>query len=91
MGLPKLGMVIQPGIEFTGTVTVASLDFPEDLLSDPQISLNLLTETMIRDLLPPRPRDGHKGTFGSVMIVGGSQGMTGAPVLASRAAMRSGV
>jgi NAD(P)H-hydrate epimerase len=91
MGLPKLGMVIQPGIEFTGTVTVASLDFPEDLLNDPQISLNLLPETMVRDLLPPRPRDGHKGTFGSVMIVGGSQGMTGAPALASRAAMRSGV
>lgn len=91
MGLPKLGMVVYPGVEFTGTVTVASLDFPEDLLNDPDIRLDLLTEAMIAAQLPPRPRDGHKGTFGSVLIVGGSQGMTGAPVLASRAAMRSGV
>jgi len=91
MGLPKLGMLIHPGIEFTGTVTVASLDFPEDLLNDPEIHVNLLTKEMTKALLPPRPRDGHKGTFGSVLIVGGSPGMTGAPVLASRAAMRSGV
>jgi NAD(P)H-hydrate epimerase len=91
MGLPKLGMVVQPGVEYTGTVTVAALDFPDDLLNDPAIRLNLLTERMIAGLLPSRPLDGHKGTFGSVLIVGGSQGMTGAPVLAARAAMRSGV
>ena len=91
MGLPKLGMLIQPGVEFSGTVTVASLDFPDDLLDDPDIKINLLTEKMIRDLLPPRPRDGHKGTFGSLLVVGGSPGMTGAPVMAGRAAMRSGV
>lgn len=91
MGLPKLGMLIHPGVEFTGTVTVASLDFPEDLLNDPGITVNLLTEEMICSFLPPRPHDGHKGTFGSLLIVGGSRGMTGAPVLAARAAMRSGV
>jgi NAD(P)H-hydrate epimerase len=90
MGLPKLGMLIQPGVEYTGTVTVASLDFPEDLLNDPHLRINLLTEKMIKAFLPPRPPDGHKGTFGSVLVVGGSPGMTGAPVMASRAAMRSG-
>jgi len=90
MGLPKLGMVIHPGVEFTGTVTVASLDFPEELLNDSAIEVNLLTEGMIDAYLPPRPRDGHKGTFGSVLIVGGSPGMTGALVLAGRSAMRSG-
>jgi len=91
MGLPKLGMLVHPGVEYTGTVTVAGLDFPEDLLNSPDISIHLLTEGMIREYLPPRPTDGHKGTFGSLLIVGGSQGMTGAIVLASRAAMRSGV
>lgn len=40
--------------------------------------------------LPVRPRDGHKGTFGRIFIVGGSRGMTGAPCLAAQAAMRSG-
>ncbi|HOK67731.1 MAG TPA: NAD(P)H-hydrate dehydratase [Anaerohalosphaeraceae bacterium] len=38
----------------------------------------------------PRPRDGHKGTFGKVLIIGGSVGFSGAPVLAAKAALRSG-
>jgi ADP-dependent NAD(P)H-hydrate dehydratase len=40
--------------------------------------------------LPPRPHDGHKGTFGRVLIVGGSDTMIGAPVLAGTAALRMG-
>jgi NAD(P)H-hydrate epimerase len=40
--------------------------------------------------LPPRPEDGHKGTFGRVLIVGGSADMIGAPVLAGTAALRMG-
>ncbi len=40
--------------------------------------------------LPRRPRAGHKGSFGRVLIVGGSRGMVGAPALAATAALRSG-
>lgn len=40
--------------------------------------------------LPARPVDGHKGTFGKVMVVGGSRGFSGAPALAAKAALRSG-
>ena len=40
--------------------------------------------------LPPRPLDGHKGTFGRVLVVGGSDVMIGAPVLAGTAALRMG-
>lgn len=40
--------------------------------------------------LPPRPTDGHKGTFGRVLVVGGSEGMLGAPALAGAAALRMG-
>jgi NAD(P)H-hydrate epimerase len=40
--------------------------------------------------LPPRPEDGHKGTFGRVLVVGGQEGMLGAPVLAGSAALRTG-
>jgi NAD(P)H-hydrate epimerase len=40
--------------------------------------------------LPLRPAEGHKGTFGKVLIAGGSRGFSGAPVLAGRAALRSG-
>ncbi|MHC4882420.1 MAG: NAD(P)H-hydrate dehydratase [Planctomycetota bacterium] len=40
--------------------------------------------------LSKRPVDGHKGTFGKVLIVGGSMGFSGAPALAGKAALRSG-
>lgn len=40
--------------------------------------------------LPPRPIDGHKGTFGRVLIIAGSRGMSGAAALAGLGAMRSG-
>ncbi len=50
-----------------------------------------LSAALVRAWLPERPADGHKGTFGRVLAVGGSVGFTGAPVLAARAAMRSGV
>ena len=40
--------------------------------------------------LPDRPRDGHKGTFGTVVVLAGSQGFTGAAYLSATAAARSG-
>lgn len=40
--------------------------------------------------LPERPNDGHKGLFGKVLVVGGSETMLGAPVLAGTAALRMG-
>lgn len=41
-------------------------------------------------LLPARPADGHKGTFGTVLVVAGSKGMTGAAILSGSAAVRGG-
>ena len=40
--------------------------------------------------LPPRPAEGHKGMFGRVLVVGGNEGMVGAPVMAGTSALRSG-
>jgi NAD(P)H-hydrate epimerase len=41
-------------------------------------------------MLPPRTKDAHKGVFGTVLIIAGSQGMAGAAALAGKAALRSG-
>ena len=49
-----------------------------------------VTERFVRDCLPVRARDGHKGTFGKVHILAGCVGFTGAPALASSAAVRTG-
>jgi NAD(P)H-hydrate epimerase len=49
-----------------------------------------LTEVRQVPRLPPRPADAHKGTFGKVLVVAGSTGMSGAAVLAGTAALRGG-
>lgn len=52
--------------------------------------MELITPALVRSLLPRRPPDGHKGTFGRVHIYGGCVGYTGAPVYAGEAASRTG-
>lgn len=49
-----------------------------------------ITEEYVKSVLPRRDPEGHKGTFGKVYCLCGSVGFTGAPVFASRAAVRSG-
>lgn len=49
-----------------------------------------LSRAELRQALVARKPDDHKGVFGHVLVVGGSRGMTGAPILAARAALRSG-
>ena len=46
--------------------------------------------TQFPTLVQPRPEESHKGTFGTLHIIGGGIGMTGAPVLAGMAALKSG-
>jgi ADP-dependent NAD(P)H-hydrate dehydratase / NAD(P)H-hydrate epimerase len=49
-----------------------------------------LDKSMFQHALPPRNSNAHKGTFGSVAIIGGDTGMVGAVLLAARAALHSG-
>ena len=90
IGLPKIGMVVGEGTQFAGEVIVADIGFPEDLTHDPDLKLHLLELEDIRKSLPERPFDGHKGTFGSLLVVAGRLGMDGAAYLTTAAALRSG-
>src|SRR5450759_5743708 len=49
-----------------------------------------ITRKQVAGLLPKRPRDSHKGMFGTVAVIGGASGMIGAPLLAARAALKLG-
>jgi NAD(P)H-hydrate repair Nnr-like enzyme with NAD(P)H-hydrate dehydratase domain len=54
-------------------------------------SSEVLTEEWVRSILPARPDDANKGTFGKVMVVAGSVNYVGAAALATQGAMRVGV
>jgi len=52
--------------------------------------IQTLTQKQVIASFPKRPRDSHKGLFGTVAIIGGDTGMIGAPLLAARAALKLG-
>jgi ADP-dependent NAD(P)H-hydrate dehydratase / NAD(P)H-hydrate epimerase len=86
--LPKQGHFLFPGASCTGTLEVADIGIPPKLLDGGNVTLT--TAKAAHRLLPPRPADAHKGTFGTVLLVAGALGMSGAAVLAARAALRGG-
>jgi len=74
-----------------GDVVVADVGIDPALVHDYQTSFSMLNTEEVRALLPARPQNGHKGTFGSLLTVCGSYGMAGAAMLSGKAALRMGV
>jgi ADP-dependent NAD(P)H-hydrate dehydratase / NAD(P)H-hydrate epimerase len=91
MGLPKIGLLQPDALDYVGRIEVADIGFPAKLVDAIPSEVELLTTADIAPLLPPRPRNAHKGTFGHLLIIAGSEGYTGAPVLTAHAAARTGV
>lgn len=89
-GLPKLGLVLDPGRQQVGELWLGDISLPRRLVQACGCKTNLITPEELALRLPPRPVAGHKGTFGHVAAVGGSEGMTGAIYMAATAALRSG-
>lgn len=85
---PKMGQYLFPGANAVGELVIADIGIPGEWADE--ISIDVVTANEIRGLLPKRARDSNKGTFGKTMIACGSLNYTGAPVLAARAAGRSG-
>ena len=85
----KYGLVMPPGIDFAGRVTTVPIGIPDAEVAR-GIRTWLIERSDVAACCPPRPRDVHKGTYGHLLIVGGSLGKTGAAALAARAAMRTG-
>ncbi len=89
-GLPKVGLLLHPGAAYAGELVVADIGLPRAFLADDSLKLNLSMAEELRRWLPARMADSHKGTFGRVFVLAGSQGMAGAAALASLAALRAG-
>lgn len=88
LGYPKIGLFSFPGRDLAGEILVADIGIPVNLGGD--IATELITRNMVRAMLPERPRNAHKGTFGRVLVCAGSLNYIGAACLACEAAMRVG-
>ena len=90
IGLPKRGLLMHPGAELAGKLEVVDIGFPEQVVNAQDIKVNWTSAARAAQWMPPRPPFSHKGSYGRVLVVAGSTGMTGAAALASEAALRAG-
>ena len=100
----KPGCYQYPGAKYSGNVIISDISIPQHWPDDapddheesgtsdnkPSPSTFLLTGDFIRDLVPERAKDSHKGTFGHLLTVCGSAGMGGAANLTCLGALKNG-
>ena len=94
LGVPKIGLTLEPGRSLAGSVAVGRIGIadsvPGELPEEGASAARLWSPSEAGRVLPDRPTVGHKGTFGHLLVVAGSEGMSGAAALAATAALRSG-
>ncbi len=84
----KPALVQFPSRALCGDVRVGDLGIPND--DGPGPRRRWIDRELARSMLPPRATDAHKGTSGHVLVVAGSPGKSGASMMASHAALRTG-
>lgn len=87
---PKIAHIFQPASDYCGEVIVADISIPRAALEAENVMLAVMSREEVGALFPPRLPDTHKGTYGHVGLVAGSEGRSGAAILAARGALRAG-
>ena len=94
-GYQKIGLIRYPGCDYAGNVYVEDIGFPDCVYdqvmkkhSDWNQAVTFTKEDLSR--IPIRPQHSNKGTFGTVLVVAGSNGMSGACYFSAKAALRMG-
>lgn len=86
----KVGLLRFPAYNFVGLLEVVDLGLPGDIAEFQNIKTFVVSANEVERDIPVRPKDAHKGTFGTAMVVAGSVNFTGAAALAGEAAYRIG-
>lgn len=93
MAAVKQGLLKFPAFNKVGDLALVDIGLPEDgeaLKAWTSVTRFVADEGYVRGILPHRALDAHKGTFGTAIVVAGSINFTGAALLSSEAAYRSG-
>lgn len=86
----KQGLLKLPAYDLIGELRVVDIGPLNELKSWQAVKSEVADEILAASLLPDRPTDAHKGTFGTALVVAGSVNYTGAALLAGKAAYRVG-
>ncbi len=88
--LPKRGLLTYPAAAAVGTLHIVDIGIPQAAVEAEGLEVAMLQAPDIQQALPRRDANAHKGSHGHVLVVAGSTGKSGAGVLASQSALRSG-
>jgi len=91
MAAVKFGLLKLPAFELCGDIAVVDIGVTDKVPDWVALSNFVADEDLVTAILPERPLDSHKGTFGTALIAAGSVNYTGAALLAGKAAYRIGV
>jgi len=86
----KRGLFTLDAPDYTGAIHFTDLAVPAEVYSELGSHCGRLALEPLLANLPPRPSASHKGSYGSVLVIGGDRGMAGAVALAGEAALRCG-
>jgi hydroxyethylthiazole kinase-like uncharacterized protein yjeF len=86
----KSGLINIPAMKYVGVLRIGNIGNLSQLSSYTTNKKFILSKEIIKEYLPERPANAHKGTFGTAMIIAGSVNYTGAALLAGKAAYRVG-
>ena len=90
MGMIKVGMTLEPGKSQCGEIIPVDIGFPDIYNELPGMKYRMVDEDLAYKYLKAPDVSTYKHRQGKVLIIAGSRGMTGAAILASRGAIRSG-
>ena len=91
LAAPKIPLILPPADAYGGDLVIADIGIPGAVIDELEGPwLELLTRERMRELVPARAADSHKGDFGRVLVIAGSVGRTGAAHLAALGALKSG-
>ena len=91
-GYAKIGQAMPASVPFVGNLQVIDIGIPPEVLEEVQVEVSAVDNDDHRVIGSQlrRSADSHKGSFGHLLIMGGSAGKTGAALLSARGALRSG-
>jgi len=89
-GFAKFGHVSYPGAGQTGELRVVDIGFAPRAIDEIAPRGRFLERADLQHLIRPRPQNSHKGMYGHPLVIAGGRGKSGAVLLSSRAALRTG-
>lgn len=86
----KIGMLMYPAADCTGEIVPDMISVPEYVINSQQLSVNVTDSGFVRSLIGKRSDNTQKGNYGKLLVIAGSEGMSGAAYMAAQAALKSG-